>query len=55
MIVEIIAIIGLVSILLAIWSFQKQTKLGEVKTVQEELKQGKVIYDSSSSKPSARP
>ena len=52
MILQVVVIIFLVSVLLAVWSFQKQTRFEEVKSVKKELKQGKVIYDSSSSKES---
>jgi hypothetical protein len=50
MIINIIAILILISVLLALWSFERQKKLSEVKEVRKELQQGKVIYDSSSSK-----
>lgn len=50
MLFQIIAIIVLVSILLAFWSLEKQKKLEEIKGVKKELNRGRVIYDSSSSK-----
>jgi membrane-anchored protein YejM (alkaline phosphatase superfamily) len=50
MIFQVIAIIVLVSVLLAVWSLEKQKKLEELKEVKKDLSQGRVIYDSSSSK-----
>ena|GEM_PF-3440563 len=55
MLLQVIAIIFLISVLLAVWSLHRQTRFEEVKTVKKELKQGKVIYDSSSSKESDLP
>lgn len=50
MLFQVIAIIVLISILLALWSLNKQKKLKEVASVKHELDKGRVIYDSSSSK-----
>lgn len=50
MVVNVIAILILISVLLAVWSLSRQKKMSEVKAVKEELQQGKVIYDSSSSR-----
>lgn len=50
MIFQVIAIILLISLLLAVWSLERQKKLEEVAVVKKELKQSRVIYDSSSSK-----
>lgn len=50
MIFQIVAIILLISLLLAVWSLERQKKLEEVTAVKKELKQSRVIYDSSSSK-----
>jgi cytochrome oxidase assembly protein ShyY1 len=50
MIYQVIAVILLVSVLLALWSLQRQKKLEELKDVKKDLHTGRVIYDSSSSK-----
>lgn len=50
MLFQVVAIIILISILLALWSLERQKKLGEIKVVKRELDKGRVIYDSSSSK-----
>lgn len=50
MLFQTIAIILLISVLLALWSLDRQKKLGELKHAKKELHQGRVIYDSSSSK-----
>ncbi len=50
MLLQIIFIIALVSVLLAVWSLERQKKLKELPGVKKDLHHNRVIYDSSSSK-----
>lgn len=50
MLLQIIFIIALISVLLALWSLQRQKKLEELKDVKKDLHKGRVVYDSSSSR-----
>lgn len=45
--IEIIIIIAGISIILALISLHRQTKMEEVKKVKHDLKKGKVLYDAS--------
>lgn len=49
----IILILLFISVLLAVWSLSRQTKMDEIKSVRKALNKRRVIYDrSSSDKPS---
>jgi hypothetical protein len=48
MIFGVIIGLGIVSVLLALWSLWKQTKLEEVKKVKRELKKKRVIFQRES-------
>lgn len=52
MLLNVIAIIILLSVLMAVWSLERQKKLEELKHVKKDLDKGRVLYDSSSSKAS---
>lgn len=49
MIYFIIIGLAILSIVMALWSLQKQKKLDELKVVKKELKKGRVIFNHSSS------
>jgi hypothetical protein len=53
MLFQVIAIILLISILLAVWSLHRQTTLDELKVAKKDLAHNRVVFQRDSSKESS--
>jgi hypothetical protein len=53
MLFQVIAVILLISLLLAVWSLHRQNKLDELKVAKKDLRQNRVVFQRDSSKDSS--
>ena len=53
MLFQVIVIILLLSVLLAVWSLHRQTKLDELNVAKKKLSQNRVVFQRDSSKASS--